>query len=180
MFTLGVTVSGDKVVLSNLQRFETAVFTGAQRGLQKSVRGIHPLAMAFLNGAGGAGRKAQIVGPSRGFTKKSGETVNFKPQLSGAGAYPVPVRTANLKRLLDFVDPGQSKFSNGVTFVAGPNEAVLYDSAEYAMTIHQGTGSSEKFGRRPYVEDALKAFNQGAGIVKAVEQEIAAEIQKVK
>lgn len=178
MLALNVTISGDKVLIEGLGQFAAEMPGTIRKGLKKVVRGIHPLAMAFLNGAGGAGRKAQIVGPSRGFTKKSGESVNFKQQFQGAGAYPVPVRTGNLKRLLDWVDPGQSISNNGMTFSAGNMEVVLFDSAEYAYPIHAGTGSSRKFGPRPFLTDALNKFNAGAGIAAVLENEISEALKK--
>lgn len=178
MFALNVTISGDKVLIQGLNQFAAELPGTINRGLKKVVRGIHPLAMAFLNGAGGAGRKAQITGPSRGFTKKSGETVNFKPQLSGAGGWPVPVRTGNLKRLLDWVDPGGSLTSNGTTFSAGNMEAVIFNSAEYAWPIHEGTGSSRKFGPRRYLDSALARFNTVTGIANTIEAEIDAALKK--
>jgi len=174
MLALNVTIQGDKVIISGLNQLAAEMPQVIQRGLRKVTRGVHRNAMDFLNGAGGAGRKAQIVGPSRGFTKKSGETVNFKPQLEGAGGYPVPVRTGNLKRLLNFVDPGQSKGS----FTAGSMEAIVYDSAEYASVIHEGRGSSAKFGPRRFIDDALAKFNEGGGIAGIIEAELNAEIAK--
>lgn len=178
MLAINVTINGDKVLIEGLGEFADEIPGTLRRGLKKTVRGIHPLAMAYLNGAGGAGRKAQITGPSRGFTKKSGESVNFKQQLSGAGAYPVPVRTGNLKRLLDFVDPGQTITSNGMAFSAGDMEVILFDSAEYAYPIHQGTGSSRKFGARPFATDALKRFNSETGIANVLENEISESLKK--
>jgi len=178
MIALNVQVQGDKVIIDGLRNFAIAAPLAVQRGLKKAVRGVHREAMEFLNGSGGVGKKSQIVGPSRGFVKKSGESVNFKQQFSGAGAYPVPVRTGNLKRLLDFVDPGQSITSNGKTFSAANMEAVVFDSAQYASVIHQGTGSSAKFGKRAYLDDALANFNQGDGIAKTIETEMMAEIAK--
>jgi len=173
MHAINVKISGDKILIEGLGQFSAELPKTIQLGLKKSVQGIHPLAMEFLNGAGGAGRKAQIVGPSKGFTKKSGETVKFKQQFTGAGAYPgVPVRTGNLKSLLDWVDPGQSKTSNNDTFTAGPMEAVIFDSAEYANVIHEGLGSSRKFGPRRYLTDALNKFNASDGIANAISAEI--------
>jgi len=178
MLAINVTISGDKVLVQGLNQFAAEMPGTIRKGLKKVVRAIHPLAMAFLNGSGGAGRKAQISGPSRGFTKKSGESVNFKPQLLGAGGWPVPVRTGNLKRLLDFVDPGGSLISNGVTFSAGNMEVVIFNSAEYAGAIHEGTGSSRKFGPRRFLDSAVSRFNIGNGIANTIEAEVSAAIKK--
>jgi hypothetical protein len=174
MLAVNVQIQGDKVIIAGLNGLAADMPKAIGRGFKKVTRGVHREAMEFLNGAGGAGRKQQIVGPSRGFTKKSGEAVNFKPQFQGAGAYPVPVRTGALKRLLNFVDPGQSKGS----FTAGPLSAIVYDSAEYASVIHEGTGSSAKFGARKFLTDALDKFNAGDGIAKVLDAEIQAEISK--
>jgi hypothetical protein len=174
MLAVNVTISGDKVIVRGLQQLAAEMPKIVQRGLKKVVRGVHREAMDLLNGAGGAGRKAQIVGPSRGFTKKSGESVNFKQQFAGAGGYPVPVRTGNLKRLLDFVDPGGSKGS----FNAGTMEVIVFNSAQYASSIHNGTGSSAKFGERPFLTDALNKFNAGGQIAATIENELNTEIAK--
>jgi len=178
MFALNCTISGDKVLIEGLGQFIEEMPGTIRKGLKKIVRGIHPLAMAFLNGVGGAGRKAQITGPSRGFTRKSGETVNFKPQLSGAGGWPVPVRTGNLKRLLDFLDPGQTITAGGMTFTAGDMEVVLFDSAEYANVIHEGLGSSRKFGPRRFATSALSRFNTTVGIANTLNNEISESLKR--
>lgn len=178
MLNINVTISGDKVLIQGLNQFAAEMPGTIRSGLKKVVRGVHPLAMAFLNGAGGAGRKAQITGPSRGFTKKSGEHVGFKQQFAGAGGWPVPVRTGNLKRLLDWVDPGQSMTSHGQTFSAGNMEVVIFNSAEYASSIHEGTGSSRKFGPRRFLDSAVSRFNTVTGIANTIEAEIESALIK--
>lgn len=164
MLALNVTVTGDKVVINGLNQLTAEMPNVVQRGLKRVVRGVHRNAMDFLNG------------PATASAPSSGKKMN-KVTLS-SGGYPVPVRTGNIKRLLDFVDPGQSKSSAGASFIAGPMEAIVYDSAEYASVIHQGTGSSAKFGKRPFIDDALAAFNQSDGIANVIEQELQAEIKK--
>jgi hypothetical protein len=169
MLEIRTNFTGLKRVESHVEQIGKAYPSAARKGLRRIVRGLHALSLAKLSGSGGAGRKAQIVGPSRGFTKKSGETVNFKPQFSGAGADPVPTRTGNLRRLLGFVEPGQTKsFRESKTgkgfsgsFHAGPMEAILYNSATYANTIHEGLGSSRKFGPRRFLVDALEKMKNG-------------------
>lgn len=188
MLALNVTISGDKIIIDGLHQLAAELPKAVSRGLKVVARGVYGSAMDWLNGAGGfnsyetrtskGGNQYQKKTGSKtelydGFTRKSGESQQFK-RFSDSGSYPVPVRVGNLKRLLDFVDPGQSKGS----FSAGPTEVVVYNSAEYARTIHEGTGSSAKFGRRPFLEDALKTFNAGDGIAAAIENEINAEIQK--
>lgn len=175
MLDLNVTIEGDKVVIHNLQQFAADLPEPVQRGLYRSVKGMHRVAFDFLSGEGGRGKKKRLTGPVRrtGFTKKDGEQVDFS-LFQGAGGYPVPVRTGNLRRLLDFVEPGQSKGE----FAAGPMEAILYDSALYARLIHDAEGSSAKFGPRPYLTDALKKFDEGGKIMANIEEAIAAEITK--
>lgn len=180
MLALNVTITGDKVIIDGLNQLAAELPHVVQRGLKTVARGVHRGAMDWLNGAGGNNSKTRIgkrqikkEGLRSGFNKKSGERIDFK-LWNNSGGYPVPVRTGNLKRLLDFVDPGQSKGS----FAAGPLEVIVYDSAEYASTIHEGTGSSAKFGRRPYLEDALKSFNADDGIANAIENELNIEIKK--
>jgi hypothetical protein len=188
MLALNVTVSGDKVIIDGLNQLATEMPRVVQRGLKKVVRGVSREAMNFLNGAGGLssyetrtskkGNQYQKKTGSKvemydGFTRKSGEVQQFK-RFTDSGGYPVPVRSGNLKRLLDFLDPGQSKDS----FTAGPMEVIVYDSAQYASVIHQGTGSSAKFGKRAFLDDALAKFNQGDAIAITLETELNTEIQK--
>ena len=188
MLSLNVTISGDKVILDGLNQLADEFPQAVSRGLKTVARGIHRGAMDWLNGPGGLnsyetrtsknGKQYRKKTGSKtesyeGFTRASGEAQMFK-RFSDSGGYPVPVRTSNLKRLLDFVDPGQSKGP----FSAGPLEVIIYNSAEYSRTIHEGTGSSAKFGRRPFIEDALKEFNANDGIAKAIEAEITTQIKK--
>lgn len=188
MLGVNVTIQGDKVVIAGLKGLAADLNKTVQRGLQVATQGIHRTAMDYLNGPGGfnsyetrtskSGKQYQKKTGSKvesyaGFIRASGEAQMFK-RFTDSGGYPVPVRTGNLKRLLDFVYPGQSKGE----FQAGPMEAIVYDSAEYARVIHAGTGSSAKFGKRAYLTDALAKFNESGGIAQAIENEIAVEIKK--
>lgn len=161
MLELRANFNGIQKATEHIEKIATAYPSAVRNGLSRIVKGMHAVAMARLNGAGGAGRKQQISGPSRGFTKKSGESINFKQQFLGAGADPVPVRTGNLKRLLNFVTPGQTKSGAGFSVHAGPMEAILYNSAEYSNVIHEGLSSSAKYGPRRFLVDALEKFKQG-------------------
>lgn len=186
MLVLDVGISGDKVIINGLTRFAAEMPHAVQRGLSKVTAGVYREAMNYLNGKGGinsyetrtskSGKQYQKKTGSKlemydGFTRASGEVQQFK-RYSDSGGYPVPVRTGNLKRLLDFVNPGQSKGS----FTAGAMEGIVYNSARYARVIHDGAGSSAKFGRRPFLEDALSKFNQGGLITATIESEIKTEI----
>jgi hypothetical protein len=160
MLALNITISGDRIILYGLQQLALDMPKTIERGLKKVVRGVHRVAMDFLNGPG------SFSAPTTGKRK-------VKVTLPGGG-YPVPVRTGNLKRLLDFLDPGKSKGG----FSAGPLEALVYNSAEYARVIHDGRGSSAKYGPREYLTDALARFNQGSAIAAVLGNEVQADIAK--
>lgn len=196
MLAINVTISGDKVIIANMQGLAAEMPKVVQGGLKKIARGVHSEAMNFLNGPGGlstyeartskSGKQYQKKTGSKvemydGFTRASGDVQQFK-RFTDSGGYPVPVRTGNLKRLLNFVDPGQTKGTGGVSFTAGPLEAVVYDSAEYASVIRFGTGSSAKFGPRDYLTDAFDKFNQfggvGNGVMHVIESEYSNELVK--
>ncbi len=175
MLDINVTIEGDKVVIAGLGKLTGELQGAANRGLERSVTGIYGLAYGFLSGAGGADKNKR--NDYTGFTKKSGEGVMFR-SYEGAGGYPVPVRTGDLRRHLDWLKPGESKTGPAGTFAAGQNEAVIYNSEEYANVIHGGYGSSAKFGPRPFLTDALEKFNVGDRIRKNIEEEVAEEIRK--
>lgn len=167
---ISVNIQGDKVVLGNLQGLASDYPSAIQRGQSRNIKGIHRLAIDFLSGAGSKGTYV---------TTKSGNTRWKKRDTPiPGGGYPVPVRTGNLRRLEDFVEPGRSKTSNGQTFTAGPMEAIAFNSAQYAYPIHAGTGSSAKFGPRQYLYDSLDQFNQGNRIAENIAEEIAVDIAK--
>lgn len=148
MLDLRVTVKGDKVLINGLKRLARNIPDAIQRGMKRIVRGVYASAMEFLDGPGA---KASDV---------------------AAGGYPVPVRTGHLKRSLDWLEPGESKSAGGETFTAGKFEAMVYDSAEYSRIIHEGRGSSAKYGERPFITDALEDFDRATGIAEVIEEEI--------
>lgn len=98
--------------------------------------------------------------------------------LSGAGGnpggYPVSVETGNLRRLLNWLKPGASKGE----FKAGDLEAIVYDSAIYSRSIHDGTGSSAKFGARPYITDGFERFNRGDKLARIADEEVEKVLKK--
>ncbi len=189
MLAVNVTISGDKVIIDGLNQLAADMPKIVQRGLKKVARGVTREAMNLLNGPGGlnnyetrtskSGKQYQKKTGSKmemydGFTRASGDVQQFK-RFTDAGHYPgVPIRTGTLKKLLDWLDPGENKGG----FSAGPLEVVVYNSAGYASVIHQGTGSSAKFGARPFLTDALEKFNRGDGIAGILETELKTEIQK--
>lgn len=178
MLNLSVTISGDKVVIRGLQSIAAQMPKAVQRGLSQSAKGVHRAAFDFLSGPGG-------IYEDR-VSKKTGNAWRKKVGITPAGGYPVPVRTGNLRRLLDWVPPGATKMSkesktgkgSGASFTAGLMEAIVYDSALYGRVIHEGRGSSAKFGARPFLFDAFKRFNEAAGVAKAIEEEVRKVIDK--
>jgi len=167
MLDIQVTVEGEKIIIEGLESLGDNIRPALQRALAKMGKGIHREAYDFLSGPGAKGSNAP------------------------AGGYPVPVRTGTLRRLLDWLEPGETKtvgamydwrdkslITSSGTFSAGPMEAMVYDSAEYARVIHEGTHTSREYGRRPFLEDALEKFNSEDRIRKIFEGEIKREIKK--
>jgi hypothetical protein len=146
-----VTVNGDKRLVQNLNTLAGGIEKAISRGLERIAKGIHSAAYEFLSGAGA------------------------KESNVPAGGYPVPVRTGHLRQMLDWLKPGESKSTGGMPVTAARNEAVIYDITEYAVPIHEGTGSSQKFGPRAYLTDGLRKFNTGDRIAGIVKEEIAEE-----
>ena len=176
MLQINVTINGGSVVLKNLQQLEKRLPAAVNRGLETVAVGIFGDAHDWLSGAGGANK--QTMTRYHGFTMKSGESVSFK-RFDGSGGYPVPVRTGHLRRSLNWLRPGTSKTDNGLIFSADNQSVVIYNSAEYSRSIHEGRGSSAKFGRRPFLTDALRRFNSGNRIAQIIEQEVQSEIKKL-
>jgi hypothetical protein len=175
MLDLHLTIEGDKIIIDGLQKFAAELPGAVQKGLAQVGAGVFTEALYWLKGAGGASKK--VRSDYVGFTKKSGEEVKFR-SYKGAGGYPVPIRTKNLLSHLNWLFPGKSKSDDSGSFTAGPFETVIYDSAAYANVIHEGRGSSAKFGPRRYLTDALEKFNQGAKISDTIEDEIEKAIAK--
>jgi hypothetical protein len=182
MLDIRITVNGDKVILSGLNQLAGEGIPAAiDRGLIRSGEGVFSSAFAFLSGPGGAAKVPaggkKVATDYTGFTKKSGEDAMFRTY-AGAGAYPVPVRTGMLRRLLDWLHPGQTKTGPAGSFSAGRHEVVIFDSAQYHASIHEGFGSSAKFGPRRFLTDGLEKYNQGNRIKGNIEHELATEIAK--
>ena len=164
MLDIQVTLKGEKAFLTSLNRLDRNLPDAIERGLSNAAKSIFSEAHLFLDGAGAKGEY------SSGRWKKRETPIS-------SGGYPVPVRTGHLKRSLNFLQPGESKNADGLTFTAGKMEAVIFDSAEYAGVIHEGRGSSAKFGPRSFLTDALEKFDQGRGIALKIEKEIHKEIR---
>ena len=154
MAELIVTINGDKALTRNLGKLAGGIARAIFRGLERVAKGVHSTAYEYLSGAGA------------------------KESNVPAGGYPVPVRTGHLRQMLDWLKPGESKSAGGITVAASPNEVVIYDAAQYAVPIHEGAGSSQKFGPRAYLTDGLRKFNTGDRIAGIVKEEIAEEIAR--
>lgn len=172
MLSINATIEGDKVVLRGLRGLERDVPKALQRTLTRAAMGTHRAAFDWLDGAG------------------------IKERNIPGGGYPVPARTGALKRLLRWLKPGESVNAEpfivnkknphkrigtrvgGGSFKAGKLEAIVYNSAEYAEVVHQGTGSFAKFGARPFITDGFERFNRGNHLKKITEEEIEAAAKK--
>lgn len=124
--SLNVRMEGDKLVAKGLAAVEALLPGAIQKGLEAVAR------------AGYSGAFDLLSGPR-----------------DPAGAYPVPVVRGHLRRLLGWVKPGASKSKGGETFTSGKFEAIVFDAAEYSVAIHEGKGSSRKYGQRPYITDSM-------------------------
>jgi len=168
MLDLKLTVEGDKVILEGLNKLSKDLHPAAMRGLQKAAIGIHTEAFNFLSGAGAKGTSKEVTSKTgKKYLKWEKRSMPVPP-----GGYPVPVRTGWLRRSLNWLKPGESKTGEAGTFTAGKDEVIIYNLAAYANAIHEGRGSSAKFGPRPFLTDAFKKFNQGDRIIKIVEDKI--------
>jgi hypothetical protein len=136
IIVLSVRIEGATNVKISLDKVGASLPAALNRGLSKVAVGIYREAFDRLSGSGSKeSRKRGVKG-------------------SSAGSYPVPVVTNNLRSRLDWLKPGESKSGAAGTFTAGDNEVVIFDSAAYADPIHEGTYSSSKFGKRPFLTDA--------------------------
>ncbi len=145
MLSINATIKGDKIVLTGLREMQRDMPQVLQRTITRGTVGTYNEAFDLLGG----------------------------PKVP-AGAYPVPIVTGNLRRLLDWLKPGERKGE----FKAGNLEGIVYDTAEYADAIHQGTGSSAKFGARPFITDGFERFNKGDRLAEIAAEEIEAEARK--
>lgn len=181
MLDVRVTIEGDRLTVANLaalaERFPKAII----RGLKRIAQGIHREAYGFLSGSGRTPirltNRGAIIGSDNSITRQKTRLRGQKSDLGARpGSYPVPVVTGNLRRMLDWLDPGQSKSGTAGTFTAGSMEIVVFNSAAYASAIHGGLFSSSGFGPRPFLTDGLKRFNEGARVKQIIEEEIQREI----
>lgn len=170
MLKFDIKIEGDKVIIGALTDISAELTSAAGRGLQRIIRGVYAESKELTNGAGSAGEYR---------TSKNGKQYWVKRDSPvAAGGYPVPKRSAHLNRLLGFVDPGVTVESEGKTFTADLLTGIVFDSANYASFIHDGTGTSKKYGARPFLNDAVINFDQGGKMAEIMDQEIQKEIDK--
>jgi hypothetical protein len=178
MLDIRVEIKGERVVIDGLDRVAGRIPGAVNRGLERVAKGVHREAMALLSGPG---RSPMRI---RDATDEKGNIVRRKTRLRGQsdwlgakpGSYPVPVISGHLRQQLDWLKPGETKSGAVGTFTAGFNEAIVFDSAEYAVTVHEGKFSNEVHGPRPYLTDALERFNSGGRIAGILNEEINREM----
>jgi hypothetical protein len=183
MLNIRATIKGDKVLIEGLADLrQKGIPEAIDRGLTTVVEKAHEEAFKLLSGPG---RKKVRLKNKKSYKYQDGNVERRmkrktrrlgQSDMLGArpGSYPVPVETGHLRRSLDFVPPGRSKTAEGQTFRAGPGEAMLFDSAEYARVIldpKQGE-SSHRHGPRPFLTDAIERVD----IVGILEAEIVREL----
>lgn len=167
MININVEVKGEKIVISGLEGFEEGIGRRAiPRGLRKIASGTAREALKNLTGAR---RGLKTVESKKGRQR----AVPQRPEL--AGGYPVPRVAGHLRRMLGWLGPNRTKSYEGLAFSTGPDEAVIFNAAFYASQIHEGLGSSEKYGARPFIEDAFETFNGANNVTATLEEEIIKE-----
>ena len=137
-----------KVVLANIGALGKELPKAVNKGLSRVAMGVHRAAFDWLSGPGA--KASNVPG----------------------GGFPVPVRTGHLRRSLDWVAPGKTKSGNGDTFTAGPDEVIIYNSASYALAVHDGKGSSRPYGPRAFLDKAFEEFLQSGKALAISEDEV--------
>ena len=183
MLDVQVTIENEKVVIRNLQKLAEETPSAVRRALKRVAAGTHREAMVWLSGPGRSKmrltNKGTTIHEDGRITKRRTALRGQSDQLGARpGGYPVPVMTGNLRRMLNWLSPGDTKTGDAGTFTAGPMEVVVYDSAAYADVISSGKWTSAGFAPRPFLTDALTKFNEGARIKQLLEEEIQQEITK--
>jgi hypothetical protein len=171
VISLRVTVKGDRTIIEGLRDLRQRGLPDAvDRGLGRAVREASDEAYTLLSGPGRKRVRTRRY-RGRGKTRTRGQ---FDMTGGRQGSYPVPVLTGHLRREQGYVLPGATVSAGGEVFTAMRGEAILFNAAEYADVIHDGTFSSEPFGPRPYQTDAIMAVN----VVRHIEAEVDKELPK--
>ena len=178
MLNVQVSIENEKVVIKGLQNASGAIARRADIGMGRIVAGIFDHAHTLLRGPSRSRTKMFTKNKKTGKRKRA--PLRGTSNLLGArpGSYPVPRVTAHLLNLLSFVKPGETKTTGGQTFRAGHLNAIVYNAAGYARNIHDGTGTSAKYGPRRFLIDALQKYDQGARIKAVMEEEIQKAIKE--
>jgi len=170
MLDLQVTIQGEKVIIEGLNKLADEFPQAIIKGITRSAISIYQQAYQWLSGSGAQGTSKEV-------TSRTGRRyLKWQKVSVASGGYPVPVRTGWLRRMLNWLKPGESKTGEAGTVQAGPNEVIIYNAAAYGTAIHEGLGSSKKFGPRKFLTDAFEMFNRGLGLQMALSD----EIQKAK
>lgn len=187
---LSIRVEGTRVVIDGLNQLAAEMPKAVDRGLVNIAKGVYSDAFKWLSGPGRTSVRLTNrnrvkwsdieTRKTKSRNNKTSRRGQFDSLEARPGSYPVPVQTGNLRRLLDWLKPGESKTGAVGTFTAGKNEVIIYDSAQYARVIHEGRASSAKYGARRFLTDAFARFNSGGKVVQTIETEIQAEIAKAK
>ncbi len=163
MLNISVTLKNERLVISGLNRLDKGIEQKAlPRALRKIGSGVARISIDLLTGSR---RGVQTIKSRNGIER----TVIGKSE--AAGEYPVPRVVGHLRRMLQWIGPGRSKSIDGVSFTTGLNEAVVFNTARYASQIHEGKGSSAKYGPRPFIDDAFKRFDTRGAVEKEVKKE---------
>ncbi|WP_167631564.1 hypothetical protein [Mariprofundus ferrooxydans] len=129
-------------IISRINRLAELFPKALDKGLGKWVLRANRLAKYYLSGEGGTG---------------VWERHNI-------GGYPVPVRTGHLRRLQNYILPGRSK--SGVSMRHG--QGALIDTAAYAESVSEGTGTHSRYGKRRFQVDAIQNSHE-AGIADVMD-----------
>jgi hypothetical protein len=165
-----VAIKGDRMIIDGLGKYMEEFPKAVQRGLERSGKAIHRGAYLWLSGAGAKVKTTGTAVKENGKWKIKGR--KDTKQSVASGNYPVPVRTGHLRRNLSWLKPDETKSNEYGSVTAGPLQVIIYNPAPYARAIHDGTHTQKKFGRRPFLTDAMEAFNKGMGVQKAIEDEL--------
>jgi hypothetical protein len=171
MLVLTAIVENDKIVLNGLQNVAREVPDAVRSGFNRIGPGIFAEAFQLLNGPG----RPQVRLRDTDRQKATRPRGQFAQLGARPGSYPpVPSISGNLKRLLGWVGPGESKGD----FTAGDLDLILFDSADYASFIFEGKGSSSKYGERQAIQDGMENYGGVDKMAQVLDEEIQKTIDK--
>lgn len=157
VFKVGINLAGKREVEIEIKKVSKETPKALDRTITKVGGLVHQKAIANLSGAGA--KKSKIA----------------------AGGFPVPVRTGWIRRLEYIVAPGKSKSLKTGTpetpsqlLIKVPkHQMVLGNSADYAVSVHDGTFSNTDHGPRRFLFGALEEISRSGIIDKILAQEVA-------